>query len=115
MEDAGYGGDKILGSNTGVFIGRNHTKSLSFDLMVEDEPLGVTGTWTGILSSRISYLFDLKGPSIVTDTACSAGLVSVHQACMAIRSGECEMALAGGVSGVQYNPVIGGRYLSGHL
>lgn len=107
MEDAGYGGDKILGSNTGVFIGRNHTKSLSFDLMVEDEPLGVTGTWTGILSSRISYLFDLKGPSIVTDTACSAGLVSVHQACMAIRSGECEMALAGGVSGVQYNPVIG--------
>ncbi|OLQ79995.1 hypothetical protein BIT28_01720 [Photobacterium proteolyticum] len=107
MEDAGYGGEKILGSNTGVFIGRNHTKSLSFDIMVEDEPLGVTGTWTGILSSRISYLFDLKGPSIVTDTACSAGLVSVHQACMAIRSGECEMALAGGVSGVQYNPVIG--------
>ncbi|UXI00909.1 SDR family NAD(P)-dependent oxidoreductase [Photobacterium sp. TY1-4] len=107
LEDAGYGGDKVLGTNTGVFVGRNHTKSLSFDIMVEDEPLGVTGTWTGILSSRISYLFDLKGPSIVTDTACSAGLVSVHQACMAIRSGECDMALAGGVSGVQYNPVIG--------
>ncbi|KHT61512.1 hypothetical protein RJ45_22490 [Photobacterium gaetbulicola] len=107
IEDAGYGGDKILGTNTGVFVGRNHTKSLTFDMMVEKEPLGVTGTWTGILSSRISYLFDLKGPSIVLDTACSSGLVSVYQACAALRSGECDMALAGGVSGVNYRPVVG--------
>lgn len=107
IEDAGYGGNKIIGTNTGVFVGRNHTKSLTFDMMVENEPLGVTGTWTGILSSRISFLFDLKGPSIVLDTACSSGLVSVYQACTALRSGECDMALAGGVSGVNYRPVVG--------
>ncbi|MCW8965425.1 MAG: polyketide synthase dehydratase domain-containing protein, partial [Candidatus Pacearchaeota archaeon] len=75
--------------------------------MVTIDPLGITGTWSGILSSRISYLFDLKGPSVVIDTACSSGLVAVHQAVKAIREGECRQAIAGGVSGIQYLPIKG--------
>jgi len=58
----------------------------------------LTGSWESIIASRISYLFDLRGPSMLVDTACSGSLVSVHLACKAILSGECTLALAGGVN-----------------
>jgi acyl transferase domain-containing protein len=53
---------------------------------------------TAILSNRISYIFDLRGPSVTLDTACSSGLVALNQACMAIRDGEATQALVGGVN-----------------
>ena len=98
FEDAGYGGNQIVGSKTGVFIGRDHTGDMSIYNKVsgETDPLSLTGTYTGILSSRISYVFNLTGPSIVMDTACSSGLVAVHTACESLKRGECDMALAGG-------------------
>jgi acyl transferase domain-containing protein len=53
---------------------------------------------TAILSNRISYIFDLRGPSVTLDTACSSGLVALNQACMAIRDGQATQALVGGVN-----------------
>lgn len=58
----------------------------------------LTGTWEGILASRINYLFNLRGPSMVVDTACSSGLVAIHTASQALRNQECDMAIAGGIS-----------------
>jgi acyl transferase domain-containing protein len=57
-----------------------------------------TGTGPSLLSNRISYFFDLRGPSMSIDTACSSTLVAVHEACRAIRLGEVTQALVGGAS-----------------
>lgn len=103
IEDAGYGGGRIVGSNTGVFVGLvsdlegYRYREMIHDVEPEALPISVTGNLSCILSSRISYLLDLRGPSIVVDTACSSSLVAVHNACNSIRSGECDMAIAGGV------------------
>lgn len=98
IEDAGYGGRKIYGSKTGVFVGRDYTVESTYKyLITEPDPLKITGSWTGILASRISYIFNLEGPSMVIDTSCSSGLVAVHQACRALKNKECELAIAGGI------------------
>lgn len=55
-----------------------------------------TGTGAALASNRISYFFNLRGPSITLDTACSGSLVAVHEACKAIRCGEIQQALVGG-------------------
>lgn len=104
IEDAGYCGDRIYGTNTGVFVGLDHVSELKYKQIAISDPMVVTGTWPSILSSRISYIFNLHGPSIVIDTACSSGLVSVHTACSSIRNGECEMAIVGGLSSFNYRP-----------
>jgi acyl transferase domain-containing protein len=57
-----------------------------------------TGNGQAILSNRISYFFDLKGPSITIDTACSASLTALHLACQSLRTGESEMAIVGGTN-----------------
>lgn len=98
IEDAGYGGKKIVSTNTGVYVGRDNTGSTFYRWLVEGDPLLFTGTWEGILASRISYIFNLRGPAMVVDTACSSGLVAIHNACQAIKNKECDMALAGGVA-----------------
>ncbi|MGB7606436.1 MAG: beta-ketoacyl synthase N-terminal-like domain-containing protein, partial [Lutisporaceae bacterium] len=102
IEDAGYGGKKLAGSRTGVYVG--HSNDFGEDYkrycrMVSNvmEESAVTGNIRSIIGSRISYILDLKGPSITIDTACSSALVAVHTACQAIRSGDCSMAIAGGV------------------
>ncbi|MGC5775190.1 SDR family oxidoreductase [Paenibacillus pabuli] len=97
MEDAGYGGDCLNGSKTGVFIGRDHTDLPFYKLMAEQDLMHLTGSYTGILASRISYLFNLKGPAAVIDTACSSGLVSLHEACRALKDKRCDLAIAGGI------------------
>jgi len=97
IEDAGYGGDKIYGSNTGVFVGRDTTVLTLYKHMTVNDPMHLTGSWSGILASRLSYIFNLQGPSLVIDTACSSGLVSVHEACQALQNKTCEMAVAGGI------------------
>ncbi|HEX9058949.1 MAG TPA: type I polyketide synthase [Clostridia bacterium] len=102
IEDSGYGGKKLRGSRTGIFLGfssdfgEEYKRYLSV-VSDNNEEVSVTGNIKSIIASRISYILDLKGPSIMIDTACSSSLVSVHMACQAIRNGECDMALAGGV------------------
>lgn len=98
IEDAGYGYDTIVGSNTGVFVGEDHNNTLPYKYITEPDQMHLTGSWEGIMASRISYIFDLKGPAMVLDTACSSGLIAVHQACNALRNKDCEMVIAGGIS-----------------
>lgn len=97
IEDAGYGGDKIYGTNTGVFVGRDTTVLTLYKHMTVNDPMHLTGSWSGILASRLSYIYNLQGPSLIIDTACSSGLVSVHEACQALRNKTCDMAIAAGV------------------
>lgn len=102
IENAGIPIERITGTNAGVFIG-----GFMIDgMLTQFSPLGranigphtaVSSTLT-ILSNRLSYLLDLRGPSFTVDTACSSSLVAMHQACQAIRHGECDLALVGGVN-----------------
>lgn len=98
LEDSGYGYDRIQGSNTGVFVGRDHNSSGLYKMLTENDTLSTVGSWESILASRLSYLFNLRGPAIVVDTACSSGLTAIHQACNALKNSDCEMAIAGGIS-----------------
>lgn len=102
IEDSGYGGDYLKGSNTGVFVGNSELLSYKyFDLVKSIRPkdvgISTIGNIPSIISSRISYLLDLKGPSLLMDTACSSSLVALHTACVAIHNGDCNLALVGGV------------------
>jgi Polyketide synthase modules and related proteins len=97
IEDAGYGGKKIYGTNTSVFVGRDNTGGSVYKIFTQQDQMHLTGSWTGILASRLSYLFNLKGAAEVIDTACSSGAVAIHEACKAIRNRECDFAVAGGI------------------
>jgi len=103
VEDAGYGGNSLSGTKTGVFVGRDHAEISSYQLVTEADPLHFTGSYSGILASRIAYLFNLQGPCAVLDTACSSGLVAVHTACRSLQTKDCEMAIAAGIN-LRYSP-----------
>lgn len=98
FEDAGYGGDRIRNTRTGVFLGKENTNVPLFRFAFEKDPMQLTGSWESIAVSRINYLFNLTGPCMIIDTACSSGMVSIHKAAQAILHGECDMALAGGIN-----------------
>ncbi|MBP3413118.1 MAG: polyketide synthase, partial [Oscillospiraceae bacterium] len=98
IEDGGYSLNDVMGSSIGVFVGKDHNNSEFYKRVTKDDTLSTTGSWHGILASRISYIFNFRGPAIVMDTACSSGLVCVHEACRALQAGDCEMAIAGGIS-----------------
>ncbi|MEU6183540.1 SDR family NAD(P)-dependent oxidoreductase [Streptomyces coeruleorubidus] len=98
LENAGYGGDCVKGTRTGVFLGRDQTNHSYYRMLSENHPMQLSGSWEGLVASRISYQLDLKGPSLMTDTACSAGAVCIHQAIQSLLLGECDMALAGGLN-----------------
>src|SRR5271166_6483178 len=100
FEDAGIPASKMSGSATGVYIGASATDYS--DLRLGD-PAGadsyfMTGSTLSILANRISYSFDLHGPSLAIDTACSSSLVALHHACEAIRSDTIANAVVGGVN-----------------
>ncbi|WP_432697886.1 SDR family NAD(P)-dependent oxidoreductase [Marinobacterium sp. YM272] len=100
MESACIAPSSLRGSNTGVFMG---IAAVDYGYLYADDFSAIdantgTGTASSIGSNRISYLFDLKGPSVSMDTACSSSMVAFHQACQSIRSGETDQALAGGIS-----------------
>lgn len=98
LEDAGYGLDRIRDSFTGVFVGRDHNSSNFYKLTTKSDSMSTLGSWHSILASRLSYAFNLRGPAIVLDTACSSGLTAVHEACLALRNGDCRQAIAGGIA-----------------
>jgi len=100
IENAGLRFEDLRRSRTGVFAASYHN---DYAQMLYRDPDAMdqrtlTGTLHSVLANRVSYLFDLRGPSISIDTACSASLVAVHQACQSLRTGECDLALAGGGS-----------------
>ncbi|MFN8439523.1 MAG: amino acid adenylation domain-containing protein [Caldilineaceae bacterium] len=100
LEDAAIAPASLAGSRTGVFIGasgNDYARLLIEQAAAQDAYVG-TGNALSILANRISYLLDLRGPSLTIDTACSSSLVAVHQACLALRQGECDLALVGGVN-----------------
>ncbi len=98
IEDGGYSLNDVMGSSIGVFVGKDHNNSEFYKRVTMDDTLSTTGSWHGILASRISYIFNFRGPAIVIDTACSSGLVCVHEACRALQAGDCDMAIAGGIA-----------------
>lgn len=95
LEDAGQVPKQLSGSKTGVFVGvSSHDYS---SLVISDDPYSLTGNTNCIVPNRLSYVFNFKGPSFAVDTACSSSLVAVHLACQSLHSGECTLAIAGGV------------------
>ncbi|MET8701435.1 beta-ketoacyl synthase N-terminal-like domain-containing protein [Kitasatospora sp. NPDC004723] len=102
LEDAGQAPHALAGSRTGVFLGicSNDYAGLVFREPADITAHASTGVAHSIASGRLSYLLDLRGPSVSVDTACSSSLVAVHQACQNLRLGECDLAMAGGVNAV---------------
>ncbi len=102
MEDAGLRRDQLEGSRTSVFIGAFMYDYLCMQSASEqrDEisPYVAMGTSSCAIANRISYDFDLRGPSVTIDTACSGSLVAVHLACRSLWNGEADVAIAGGVN-----------------
>ncbi|WP_442508780.1 type I polyketide synthase [Novipirellula sp. SH528] len=103
LEDAGVPIERISGTNTGVFIGIGGTDYSKIPARFPDyfEQIDAhmgTGNALSIAAGRISYLFDLHGPSFIVDTACSSALVAVHSAVISLLRGESDSAIAGGVN-----------------
>ena len=112
LEDAGQTLATLRGSSAGVFIGLS---SLDYSFLEQGfvdlsriDTYANTGGAMSIAANRISYIFDLRGPSVAVDTACSSSLVAVHMACESIWNGECSLALAGGANAlIKVEPFIG--------
>jgi acyl transferase domain-containing protein/NADPH:quinone reductase-like Zn-dependent oxidoreductase/NAD(P)-dependent dehydrogenase (short-subunit alcohol dehydrogenase family)/acyl carrier protein len=100
FENAGVKPSSVRGSNCGVYLGiasTDYAYRLAHDLSLVDASTA-TGNTFSIAANRLSYFYDLHGPSMAVDTACSSSLVAFHQACQAIQSGDIDQALAGGIS-----------------
>lgn len=100
MEQANIPSQNLAGTSCGVYVG---ISSLDYGQHALDDlasmtPHVMTGNTLSIAANRISYTFDLRGPSLALDTACSSSLVALHHACEALRKGTIPLALAGGIS-----------------
>jgi acyl transferase domain-containing protein len=100
IQDSGRAPESLAGSRTGVFAGICLS---DFERLAMGNGLAInantcTGAYRSVASGRISFLLDLRGPSLSIDTACSSSLVAIHTACQSLRCGESDLALAGGVN-----------------
>ncbi|MFE2376602.1 type I polyketide synthase [Streptomyces sp. NPDC059398] len=105
LESTGLDPATLRGSRTGVFIGGYSSNYALASMQLGGEESAaqveghlVTGNATSIISGRVSYVLGLEGPAMTVDTACSSSLVALHTAARSLRSGECPLALVGGVA-----------------
>lgn len=102
FEDGGMAPEQLAGSRVGVFVGLFMHDYENIQTAVTEHDLydahSATGFSATIAANRLSYVFDLKGPSMIVDTACSSSLVAVHLACRSLWENETSLALAGGVN-----------------
>lgn len=100
LDAAGETRSRLAGSRTGVYVG---ISSVDYGRIAPPDPLlldiyAATGKAASIAANRLSYVFDLRGPSLAVDTACSSSLVALHTACRALEAGDIDMAVVGGVN-----------------
>ncbi|WP_431966421.1 polyketide synthase Pks13 [Nocardia sp. bgisy134] len=108
LEHARIPASELKGESVGMFVGSS-TQDFQLiaalglgdrdpNLPISAEAYALLGASTGIIANRVSYFFDFRGPSVTVDTACSSTIVAVHQAVRALRDGDADLALAGGVN-----------------
>jgi len=100
LENARIPASSLRGESVAVYIGSS-LNDYSFLAMSDPSiahPYAITGTASSIIANRVSYFYDFRGPSVAIDTACSSSLVAAHQGVQALRSGEADVALVGGVN-----------------
>lgn len=100
LEHAGIAPNTLRGKPVGVYFGSTNN---DYGMLItadpaEAHPYALTGTASSIIPNRVSYAFDFRGPSVSVDTACSSSLVAVHHAVRALRDGDADLALSGGVN-----------------
>jgi len=102
MENAGLNIQKLKGSKTGVFIGISSFEYIRAELTANDvkeiTPYSLFGMSLNSAAGRLSYFYDFRGPSVAIDTACSSSMVALNTAVDSLRSGQCDLALVGGVN-----------------
>ncbi|WP_193200137.1 type I polyketide synthase, partial [Nostoc sp. MG11] len=100
LEDAGYSPESFAQTQVGVFVGcsnNGYYQRIAPALNTSDYSAGI-GNQNAIIANRVSFLLNLRGPSVLVDTMCSSSLVALHMACRSLHQGECTTALAGGVN-----------------
>jgi myxalamid-type polyketide synthase MxaE and MxaD len=101
LESAGCAPDRLVGSRTGVFVGittSDYGQRMRLGGSESSDVYSATGTALNAAAGRISFVFGFQGPCVAIDTACSSSLVAVHLACQSLRTGDSDLALAGGVN-----------------
>lgn len=94
LEDAGYSKETLENEKVGMFVGAEEG---DYRELLEEE-IGITSNHNAVLAARLAYFLNMKGPNMTINTACSSGLVALHQACLSIRNGECDTAVVAGAN-----------------
>ncbi|MGN8845909.1 SDR family oxidoreductase, partial [Niallia sp. HCP3S3_B10] len=111
LEDAGYGSKSFENDKVGMFVG---IEDGDYKRLIDNEA-SITSNHNAILAARLSYFLNLDGPNMAINTACSSGLVAIHQACQSLRNGECDTAIVAGANLMITSESYNGMYKAGML